>query len=172
MFSRLSLGFRQHDTRSVTDLFKIIAKSYTSSPHVESVQHTMDFDQHKNTIGYGVLRGIQGEVDASQEEKPHQIKVILVEGRATLYWRALAKPQRKKTIAGTKAALDHAWQPAEGIDILQQFNWPDHLQTKVVDPISQVLLDKLVLTQEAVLKRHEYDMDIAEVRDSWLRMLA
>jgi hypothetical protein len=171
MFSRLSMGLRQQDTRSVTDLYTIIGKSYTPNPLVQSVEDTMDFDQYKHSIGYGVLGGIQGEVDAAQEEKPHQIKVILVEGRATLYWRALAKNQRKKIIAGTKAEMDHAWQPAEGIDILRQFDWPDHLTTKTVAPISQDLLDKLVITQEAVLKRHELDTDIEDVKDSWIRML-
>ena len=106
MFSRFANGLRQRDTRSVGDLFDIIRKSYTPVPHLEMVEDTMNFDAHKNTIGYGLLAGIQGEQDAHQEEKPHQIKVVRVEGRATLFWRALAKNQRKKSIKGQQAELN------------------------------------------------------------------
>jgi hypothetical protein len=131
----------------------------------------MNFDAHKSTIGYGLLAGIQGEQDAHQEEKPHQIKVVRVEGRATLYWRALAKNQRKKKIKGQQAEVDHAWQPAQGIDLLRNFDWPDHLKTNEVNPIRQAELDTLEVTKGSVLQRHAGDPDIDEVRESWIKML-
>ena len=46
-------------------------------------------------------------------------------------------------------------QPAEGIDLMKEFDWPDHLTTKSVKPVNQAELDDLGKTMDAVLDRHK-----------------
>jgi hypothetical protein len=128
----------------------------------------IDFDQFKATMGYGPIKGIQGEICAPQEEKPHQFRFKLIEGRATMHYRLLAAPLKD----GKYGPLPvEQWQPKDGVDILKNVWWPNSVDTKDNVFASRVEQEQLAMTMERVCAFHETDKDVSTVRASWENML-
>jgi hypothetical protein len=77
--------------RTLEELKHIIGGSYQKCPpQVFEIWDTMDFDEVVKDIGSGTTAGIQGSHNAPQEEKPHQFKIALEDGRAQLWWKPLS----------------------------------------------------------------------------------
>jgi hypothetical protein len=128
----------------------------------------IDFDQFKSTMGYGAIKGIQGEISAPQEEKPHQFRIKLIDGRATMHYRLLAAPLK----GGKYGPLAvEPWQPKEGVDMLKNVWWPSSVDTKANIFATRLEQEQLAMTMEKVCAFHETDPDVDVVRASWENML-
>jgi hypothetical protein len=156
MFSRFSWGMKNSDCRSVTEMCKVILKSFAPTPHVELLDHTVNWDLFKDTLGLGVLAGIQGEHGASQQEKIHFIKFKKVESVVKMYWKQLTD--------------DPLWAPEGGRDILRAFEWPFHIPTKPVKAATPELIAKLQTTMTLILDGYCPNSK-EEVEDSWTTLL-
>jgi hypothetical protein len=128
MFSRFSWALKHHVVRSVIDLARVLKDSYAPTPHVEMLDHVMDWDIFKGDIGYKVLAGMSGQHDAAQEEKIHAIRLKLdVNGVAKMYWKRMVD--------------DPLWAPSDGRNVLLSYKWPTEIPTK---PIKQAIPDVLL----------------------------
>jgi hypothetical protein len=156
MFSRFSWAMKNADCRSVEEMAKVILKSYAPTPHVEMIDHTVNWDLFKDTLGLGVLAGIQGEHGASQQEKIHFIKFKKVDGVVKMFWKCLAD--------------DPLWAPEGGRNIIRTFEWPFHIPTKPVKAATPELIAKLQSTMGLILDGYCPNSK-EEVEKSWSTIL-
>jgi hypothetical protein len=156
MFSRFSTSLHKSTARTMLDLNRILRGSYTPVPNVSLMDHTMNWDAYKDTIGYGTLTGIAGEHAATQEEKLHYFKITKRNGRAILQYKRLA--------------ADTLWFPETGVDLLRNFDFPWEIPTKHIKRASPELITKLQDTF-ARLKQTYAGERVQELHESWTTML-
>jgi hypothetical protein len=156
MFSRFSTALHRSTARTILDLNRILRGAYTPVPNVSMMDHTMNWDAYKETIGYGTLTGIAGEHAATQEEKLHYFKITKRQGRAILQYKRLAG--------------DALWFPEAGIDLLRSFDFPWEMPTKHIKRASPELIVKLRDTF-ARLKATYSGEKVQELHDSWTTII-
>jgi hypothetical protein len=155
MFSRLSVALLKANMRQLSDVVTSIRMGFTPSPHVEVIRNTMDFDALNLTIGKGTISGIMGSHSAAQEEKPHQMKIIMEEGRAVLYMKRLS--------------TEKVWHPLDrGIKLLRhsRWEWPMEINTRHIVPATEELLSQLTRTM-GLLDRENTGQDHGSMMVSW-----
>jgi hypothetical protein len=159
MFSRFSVALLKANMRQLADIVKSIRAGYTPSPHVEVVRCTLNFDALGTTIGKGTIAGIMGSHSAAQEEKPHQMKFIMEEGRAVLYMKRLS--------------TEKVWYPVDrGIKVLRhsRWVWPMQMYTRLIEPANDEMLTQLTRTM-GLLDRENTGEDHDAMLKSWVHNL-
>jgi hypothetical protein len=159
MFSRLSVALLKANMRQLADIVHSIRRGYTPSPHVEVVRSTMNFDALGTTIGKGTIAGIMGSHSAAQEEKPHQMKFIMEEGRAVLYMKRLS--------------TETVWYPVDrGIKLLRhsRWVWPMQMYTRQIEPATDEMLTQLTRTM-GLLDKENTGEDHEAMIKSWMHNL-
>jgi hypothetical protein len=155
MFSRLSVALLKANMRQLSDVVHSIHNGFTPKPHVEIVRETMDFDSLNLSIGKGTIAGIMGSHSAAQEEKPHQMKLIMEEGRAVLFMKRLS--------------TETIWHPVDGgMKLLRhsRWVWPMQIYTRQIAPATDELLSQLTRTMGLLDKENTGD-DHDSMMDSW-----
>jgi hypothetical protein len=143
----------------LSDVVHSIHNGFTPKPHVEVIRETMDFDALNLSIGKGTIAGIMGSHSAAQEEKPHQMKLIMEEGRAVLYMKRLS--------------TETVWNPVDrGMKLLRhsRWVWPMEIYTRQIAPATEELLTQLKRTM-GLLDKENTGADHDSMLASWMHNL-
>jgi hypothetical protein len=96
--------------RTLDELKLVVGNSYQKCrPQVHEIWDTMNFDAVVKDIGQGTTAGIQGGHHVPQEEKPHQFKIVKVDGRAQLYWKPLSTTKGWTMLDKPLLKVDSFW---------------------------------------------------------------
>jgi hypothetical protein len=96
--------------RTLEELKKIVGDSYQKCPpQCYEIWDTMNFDTVVRDIGTGSPAGIHGGHNVPQEEKPHQFKIVKVDGRAHLFWKPLSTTKGWTMLDKPLVKVDAFW---------------------------------------------------------------
>ena len=160
MFSRFSTAMKNAVIKMLTDLVDTIKRGYSPTPHVDIIRACVDFDSLLKPIGKRAFGGTSGPLSAEQEEKPHQMRIKMVEGRARLFMKRLS--------------TDVLWNPVEGIGMMyhNRWQWPGVIKTKQMNPSAQESITQWTDTMYLLQDCFGCGEDGPEMIRQWKRELA